>query len=521
MPKPVVTLRSLPPSQPPYSILMGNPLSPASISNGNKLSLVDYRAVTAAANESVSSGKAISNINESAIANSSLDAQQMQQLSISDNTKLLSGRMLAALSSSSNAYTVASDQSGFRKPKNAVKNNNSTFISRTYVCENLPKRLKEPDFSDNLTTINFERSLSLLDTSSEAPMGRGEPLAKINFAKEWPLCHAINPYTANAQQLDLIVGMSSGDLVWLDLISQRYERINKIGNVSHSPVTAITWLPNSESLVMAAHVDGAVVIYDIYAEDSAPSTPNYVSGQNMSLSMSDVNDRRNCVKAVYHLMRKQISSMLFISSNQVVIAGKTDYLVLFELETERSTDLIPTLFGGVQALAQSPDGRFLAIAGEDDMIGVFDISKGFSLAARLLGHKAYVKSVIFDHYQDYNEIQAGTYRLASVGEDRQLIVWDFAPRTLSSPKMPPNANISSEINWSASPHKLNGSAVLVHGRAPQFATKVVAPAARTYVRLPDVTDSSLSDVKFTNMSLMVASNDGKIWTWSRAKELPF
>lgn len=520
IPKPVVTMRSLPPSQQPYSILMGNPLSPASISNGNKLSLVDCRAV-AAASTSVSAGCASTENNESAIANSSLDAQQMKQLSLNDNTRLLSSRLLAAISSPSSAYTVAPDHTGFRKPKNAVKNNNSTFISRTYVCENLAKRLREPDYSDNLTTFNFERSLSLLDMSSQAPQGRGEPLAKINFAKEWPLCHAINPYTASTQQLDLIVGMSSGDLVWLDLISQRYERINKTGNVSHSPISALSWLPNSESLVMAAHVDGAVVIYDIYAEDSAPSTPNYTAGENMSLSTSDVNDKRNCVKAVYHLSRRQIMSILFVTPSEAVIAGKAEYLTLFNLETEQTTDLLPTLFGGVKSMAQSPDGRFLAIAAEDDMIGIFDIAKGFEQTARLLGHKAYVKAVIFDHYQDYNEQQEGTYRLASVGEDRQLIVWDFAPRTLSNPKLPPNADVSSEIKRSASPHKFDGSPVLVHGRTPQFATKLVAPAARTYVRLSEGTNSQLSDVKFTSTSLVVASNDGKIWTWMRAKELPF
>ena len=89
IPKPVVTMRSLPPSQQPYSILMGNPLSPASISNGNKLSLVDCRAV-AAASTSVSAGCASTENNESAIANSSLDAQQMKQLSLNDNTRLLS-----------------------------------------------------------------------------------------------------------------------------------------------------------------------------------------------------------------------------------------------------------------------------------------------------------------------------------------------------------------------------------------------------------------------------------------------
>ncbi len=53
---------------------------------------------------------------------------------------------------------------------------------------------------------------------------------KILFAKAHMLCHDINPFTKAPNHIDVIMGASTGDIVWFEAYSQKYVRVNK--NVS-------------------------------------------------------------------------------------------------------------------------------------------------------------------------------------------------------------------------------------------------------------------------------------------------
>ena len=53
---------------------------------------------------------------------------------------------------------------------------------------------------------------------------------KILFAKAHVLCHDINTFTKSPSHLDVIMGMSSADIMWFEGLTQKYNRINK--NVS-------------------------------------------------------------------------------------------------------------------------------------------------------------------------------------------------------------------------------------------------------------------------------------------------
>lgn len=54
-----------------------------------------------------------------------------------------------------------------------------------------------------------------------------EPLSRIVFTRAYPTCHDVNILTRSAEHLDVIIGFSSGDLMWYDPISQKYVRLNK------------------------------------------------------------------------------------------------------------------------------------------------------------------------------------------------------------------------------------------------------------------------------------------------------
>jgi hypothetical protein len=69
-----------------------------------------------------------------------------------------------------------------------------------------------------------------------------ESLTKILFTKAHALCHEVNPITKSPTHLDVIIGFSTGDIIWYEPMSQKYARINK--NVSFG-ITA--------SHILAAH----------------------------------------------------------------------------------------------------------------------------------------------------------------------------------------------------------------------------------------------------------------------------
>jgi hypothetical protein len=59
-----------------------------------------------------------------------------------------------------------------------------------------------------------------------------DPLTKILFSKAHALCHDVNEATKSSSHFDLVMGFSTGDIIWYEPFTQKYTRINK--NVSMS-----------------------------------------------------------------------------------------------------------------------------------------------------------------------------------------------------------------------------------------------------------------------------------------------
>jgi WD40 repeat protein len=68
-------------------------------------------------------------------------------------------------------------------------------------------------------------------------------------------------------------------------------------------------------------------------------------------------------------------------------------------------------------LAWSPDSRFLAVGGQDDLITLFSPREA-RVVARCQGHSAFVTSIAFDPARG----EGRGYRFASVGEDGKLVL---------------------------------------------------------------------------------------------------
>lgn len=67
-------------------------------------------------------------------------------------------------------------------------------------------------------------------------------------------------------------------------------------------------------------------------------------------------------------------------------------------------------FGGFLCVCWSPDGRYVVVGGEDDLVTVWCM-RGKRVVARGQGHKSWVSVVAFDPY-----VGGDCYRLGSVSQ---------------------------------------------------------------------------------------------------------
>ncbi|KAI9792502.1 MAG: hypothetical protein M1833_001081 [Piccolia ochrophora] len=232
-----------------------------------------------------------------------------------------------------------------RKPKNNIIKSNSSFVSRVVPHDNtLSKRLQERDLSDYFAFVNINRAFQWLDLSSPI---RAEFLTKIMFTKAHALCHNVNDFTKSTNHLDVIIGFSTGDIIWYEAMSQKYARLNKNGAVNASPVSEIRWIPGSENLFLAAHMDGSLIVYDKEKED-APFAPEELE---VPSSMESVGS-------------DQIASPLLVNKSVNSKNQKSNPVACWKLSNQK-----------INAFAFSPDCKHLAVVSEDGYLRIIDYLK--------------------------------------------------------------------------------------------------------------------------------------------------
>jgi len=95
----------------------------------------------------------------------------------------------------------------------------------------------------------------------------------------------------------------------------------------------------------------------------------------------------------------------------------------------RLLDIYHSYYGGLSCVCWSPDGRYILTGGQDDLVSIWSFSDR-RIVARCEGHHSWVTGVAFDPWR----CDERTYRFGSVGEDAQLLLWDFSAGMLHRPK---------------------------------------------------------------------------------------
>ncbi|KAI8066310.1 uncharacterized protein B0P05DRAFT_213021 [Gilbertella persicaria] len=110
-----------------------------------------------------------------------------------------------------------------RKLKTSSSKTNSSFVQCIITNEHLAKILMSRTSDDINLFYNCGTNFIWVDAAGHPK----EPLSRIVFAKACPTSHDVNVLTRGADQLDIIIGFTTGDIVWFDPLSNKYGRINK------------------------------------------------------------------------------------------------------------------------------------------------------------------------------------------------------------------------------------------------------------------------------------------------------
>ena len=226
--------------------------------------------------------------------------------------------------------------------------------------------------------------------------------------------------------------------------------------ISTSAVSQIRWLPGSENLFLASHMDGSLIVYDKERDDAAfipesngPSAPpqNSIDPDlkplHINKSVNSKNQKANPV-ASWKISNHRITDFAFSpDSRHLAVVSEDGSLHIINYLKEQLTDLYPSYYGAFNCVCWSPDGKYVLTGGQDDLVSIWSRAER-RIVARCPGHHSWVTAVAFDPWRcDHRN-----YRFGSVGEDRRLLLWDFNVGMLRRPKAASirnRASVSSNV----------------------------------------------------------------------------
>mmetsp|Transcript_19632 Transcript_19632/g.54741 ORF Transcript_19632/g.54741 Transcript_19632/m.54741 type:complete len:493 (+) Transcript_19632:188-1666(+) len=379
-------------------------------------------------------------------------------------------------------------------------------------------------------------------------------------------CHDFLPGAKDG--VDTLVGMSDGQVFMLSLRAQLQAPMNsKVAlaamllpdaSVEGARCCGVLWLPHTNGHFLAAYTTGTILIYkksavvnegtskfslSISSHASKPPAPT----STITVSGGGINDVAVCPAPTGFIAaacRDGAVRIMSASSGQV-IGGFHSY------------------YGAMLCCCFSHDGRYLAAGGEDDLVSVYSMAERAPVA-HCQGHQSWVSRVRFDPWlevappsvtglagshagQNTASEDAQIYRVASVGQDARLCIWDvqMVPtegEVMATPVAGTGMRKSASVQKLEMGRKASGDLLMMLQQQP-----VIPAAAPSHQRKPSASTSKptatkgtvlpsmsyfdmnivlpicehrlhvepISDVQFTESLLLTADHSGQIRTWAR------
>jgi hypothetical protein len=274
------------------------------------------------------------------------------------------------------------------------------------------------------TCIDLNHKASILNTQS---------LQKLNANGD-----LVGEFNVSTTNLSLIVaaGFQKGEIHVFDLFKNEASVFyNNSKLVDKSKVTCIKWLPNSVNLFLVGYSSGSIYLYDANDQTQPLVAPNfsklcqndsfsiYINNESSSLSSNFSNQKlllsnssQTSQMAKNPLLKLAISTeqnsaygvngvndLAFSPCGQyIAVAGQDGLLRVFRFEYQNNQQMqiqlrcsMKSYFGGLLCVSWSPDGKYIATGGEDDAITIFSFIE-MRVVCRGRGHSSWINCVQFD-----------------------------------------------------------------------------------------------------------------------------
>jgi hypothetical protein len=447
------------------------------------------------------------------------------------------------------------------RPKHNIRTTSSSFVTRLQSIEGLSKLLASKQGETTFLFYNCAKSLYWTEVGNKSK----DSLARITFSA-YPTCHDVNTATSNHLSIDMVIGFSTGDLIWFDPLSSRYHRINKGGCITNSACTAVKWVTTLPTRFLVSHADGTIIMYDKEREDgpftprnpttpapsislsaeSSTSDPHYIntsadgatnasaewdpledifvthgSGQASSANPSKAEKIAKNPVSHWKVSTKSVVDFAFSRDVKTIAVISDDgYLRVIDTETEHLMDVYQSYFGSPTCVAWSPDSRFLLVGGQDDLVTIVAPFEQ-RIIARCQGHSSFVSAVAFDEIR----CDGRTYRFGSTGEDNKLILWDFSSGALHRPKLQGSQHQRLSLSSTVSlglrkrgegstlhlPNGIQGKRSIFHPAPSRNEVAILQPVLIKSLEGGDL----LSAVAFVHSNLFTVARTGTVKTWVR------
>lgn len=214
-------------------------------------------------------------------------------------------------------------------------------------------------------------------------------------------------------------------------------------------MTCIQWVPGSSNLFVTSHASGQLYVYneELSCGSAAPHYQLFKQGDGYSVHTCRTKSTRNPLyRWLIGTEPSCINEFAFSPcGSNIATVSQDGFLRVFHYNTMELIGKARSYFGGFLCVCWSPDGKYVVVGGEDDLVTVWCFGER-RVAARCQGHKSWVSVVAFDPYvvdfgdpnaEESDEKRKGEnvqcYRLGSVSQDTQLCLWDLTEDVLKPP----------------------------------------------------------------------------------------